>query len=123
MKYDQVISKSQYLRGLQCPKVLWLHRNRPDLKPEVSPTLQNRFDIPPNYYIFGGIILQELSREYLKTWGNNWQKKADKRLLFYFDNYMYQVTPGKGRIVILNKVLRLLLIRDTMALRTLFLKD
>jgi hypothetical protein len=44
MKNDQVISKSQYLRGLQCPKALWLYRNRPDLKPEISPTLQHRFD-------------------------------------------------------------------------------
>jgi hypothetical protein len=44
MENNQVISKSQYLKGLQCPKALWLHCNRPDLKPEVSPTLQHRFD-------------------------------------------------------------------------------
>ncbi len=44
MENDEVISKSQYLRGLQCPKALWLYRNRPDLKPENSPTLQHRFD-------------------------------------------------------------------------------
>jgi hypothetical protein len=44
MEFVRIISKSQYLRGLQCPKALWLHRNRPDLKPEVSPTLQHRFD-------------------------------------------------------------------------------
>ena len=41
---DPVISKSQYLKGLQCLKALWLHRRRPDLKPEVSPVLQHRFD-------------------------------------------------------------------------------
>ena len=28
------ISKSQYLKGVQCPKALWLYRHRPDLKPE-----------------------------------------------------------------------------------------
>lgn len=44
MKNDHVISKSQYLIGLQCPKALWLRRYRPDLKPEVSLTLQHRFD-------------------------------------------------------------------------------
>lgn len=26
------ISKSQYIRGLQCPKSLWLHKNNPELK-------------------------------------------------------------------------------------------
>lgn len=31
------ISKSQYLKGIQCPKALWLYRNRPDLRPEISP--------------------------------------------------------------------------------------
>lgn len=45
MSNDTVISKSQYLRGLQCPKALWLHRRRPDLKPELSLVLQHRFDI------------------------------------------------------------------------------
>lgn len=41
---DPVISKSQYLKGLQCPKALWLYRHRPDLKPKVSPALQHLFD-------------------------------------------------------------------------------
>ncbi len=26
------LSKSQYVRGLQCYKSLWLHKNKPDLK-------------------------------------------------------------------------------------------
>jgi hypothetical protein len=39
------ISKSQYLRGLQCPKALWLYRHRPDLRPEISDAQQHLFDI------------------------------------------------------------------------------
>jgi len=38
------LSKSQYLRGLQCPKSLWLHNFRPDLRAHVSPGLQHIFD-------------------------------------------------------------------------------
>lgn len=38
------ISKSQYLRGIQCPKALWLYRNRPDLKPDISEAQQRIFD-------------------------------------------------------------------------------
>jgi hypothetical protein len=38
------ISKSQYLKGIQCPKALWLYRNRPDLKPDISEAQQHLFD-------------------------------------------------------------------------------
>ena len=38
------ISKSQYLRGLQCPKSLWYYRHRPDLAPEISDSQQALFD-------------------------------------------------------------------------------
>ena len=38
------ISKSQYLKGVQCPKALWLYRHRTDLKPEVTEAQQFRFD-------------------------------------------------------------------------------
>lgn len=38
------ISKSQFLRGLQCPKALWLYRHRPDLKPDISDAQQHIFD-------------------------------------------------------------------------------
>ena len=38
------ISKSQYLKGLQCPKALWLYRHREDLAPEISEGRQFIFD-------------------------------------------------------------------------------
>jgi hypothetical protein len=38
------LSKSQYVRGLQCHKALWLYRNRKDLIPEVDPSQQMIFD-------------------------------------------------------------------------------
>lgn len=39
------ISKSQYIKGLQCPKALWLYRHRSDLSPEISEQQQNIFDM------------------------------------------------------------------------------
>ncbi|MDD5627568.1 MAG: DUF2779 domain-containing protein [Elusimicrobia bacterium] len=38
------LSKTRYLRGLQCLKSLWLHNFRPDLRAPVSPALQRIFD-------------------------------------------------------------------------------
>ncbi len=40
----QRISKSQYIKGLQCPKALWYYRHRPDLTPEISDSQQALFD-------------------------------------------------------------------------------
>jgi hypothetical protein len=44
LKKIRRISKSQYLKGLQCPKMLWLYRHRPDLAPEISEGQQYIFD-------------------------------------------------------------------------------
>jgi len=38
------ISKSQYLKGRQCPLALWYYRRRPDLKPTISEIQQALFD-------------------------------------------------------------------------------
>ena len=38
------ISKSQYLKGIQCPRALWLYRHRKDLAQEVSEGRQFIFD-------------------------------------------------------------------------------
>jgi hypothetical protein len=44
MKQMKRISKSQYLKGLQCPRALWLYRNRKDLAQEVGEGRQFIFD-------------------------------------------------------------------------------
>ena len=38
------LSKSQYLKGLQCPKALWLYRHQSDLAPPISEQKQWLFD-------------------------------------------------------------------------------
>jgi len=40
----KIISKSQYTRGLQCVKSLWLYNYRKDLQEEVSASQQAVFD-------------------------------------------------------------------------------
>ncbi len=62
---DQItrLSKSQYLKGLQCPKALWLYRHRPDLVPPISEQKQWLFDsgnevgiLAPTYFDNGTLI-------------------------------------------------------------------
>ena len=59
----------------------------------------------PDYYVIGGLVLQELSRQYLKEWGNDWQKKAPERMVYY-DRYQSDLFEGdQKRLVILSQVL------------------
>jgi hypothetical protein len=62
-------------------------------------------DQAPPYYVLGGIIIQELSRQYLKEWGPNWQKEAPQRLV-YLDRFQSELFPeGHRKIVVLSQVL------------------
>jgi len=44
MAKKYVISKSQYIKGMQCPKALWLYRHHSELAPEISDRKQFVFD-------------------------------------------------------------------------------
>ena len=62
-------------------------------------------DNPPSYYVLGGLIFQELTRQYLKEWGNNWEKDAPQDFV-YLDKFQSELFPeGKQRVVILSQVL------------------
>ena len=74
-----------------------------DTKDYVSPPYN--LDQPPRYFVLGGLIFQELSRQYLKEWGPNWQREAPQRLV-YFDHFQSELFPDRSRrIVILSQVL------------------
>ena len=62
-------------------------------------------DEAPAYYVLGGLIFQELSRQYLKEWGADWQKDAPQDFV-YLDKFQSELFPeGKGRVVILSQIL------------------
>ena len=74
-----------------------------DAKDYVSPPYN--FDQPPRYYVLGGLIFQELSRQYLKEWGPTWERSAPQRLV-YFDRFQSELfLEGNRRVVILSQVL------------------
>src|SRR6266478_592621 len=81
-------------------KVTLEHR---DAKNYVSPPYY--LDQPPRYYVLGGLIFQELSRQYLREWGPNWQREAPQRLV-YMDHFQSELFPQRNRrVVILSQVL------------------
>jgi S1-C subfamily serine protease len=62
-------------------------------------------DRPPRFFVLGGLVLQELSRQYLKEWGADWLKKAPEELVF-FDRYQTELfKDGPKKLVMLSSVL------------------
>ena len=51
-----LLSKSTFMMGLQCPKRLWLYKNKPELRPEISASQQMVFTKGTNT----GLLAQQL---------------------------------------------------------------
>jgi hypothetical protein len=63
------------------------------------------FDEAPHFYVLGGLIFQELSRQYLKEWGGNWMREAPQKFI-YLDRFQSELFPeGHRKIVVLSQVL------------------
>ena len=62
-------------------------------------------DQRPRFVIVGGLILQELSRQYLKDFGADWLRRAPERLV-YFDRVQTELfKDGPRKLVFLSRVL------------------
>ena len=89
---------------------------RKGAKKELDVTLKHRpvesyviepyvFDRAPKFYVLGGLVLEELSRQYLKEFGADWQKKAPEQFV-YFDRQQNELfKDGPKKIVFLNRIL------------------
>ena len=76
------------------------HRNTEEYV--IPPYLLDR---APSYFILGGLIFEELSRQYLREWGSNWMKDAPQRLV-YKDRFQSELYPeGNRRVIVLTQVL------------------
>ena len=63
---------------------------------------RSRYDEPPQYFVYGGLVFQTLTRDYLTTW-DKWWNKAPKEFLNYY--YLGYRTPEQHEVVILTQIL------------------
>jgi S1-C subfamily serine protease len=61
-----------------------------------------RYDLPPTYFVYGGLVFQTLTRDFLTTW-DKWWNKAPKE--FLYDYYMGSRSPERHEVVILTQIL------------------
>jgi S1-C subfamily serine protease len=63
---------------------------------------RSRYDQPPQYFLYGGLVFQTLTRDYLTTW-DKWWNKAPKEFLNYY--YLGFRTAQQHEVVILTQIL------------------
>jgi len=64
---------------------------------------RTEYDRRPMWFVFGGLVFQRLTAEYLRNWGDNWWDKAPKELLY---RYYYGLRrPEQQEVVVLAQVL------------------
>lgn len=72
------------------------------LKPLRHLVPRSQYDRPPSYFIYGGLVFQPLSRDFLATW-DTWWEKAPKEFLHLY--YSGARTPDRQEVVILSQIL------------------
>jgi S1-C subfamily serine protease len=63
---------------------------------------RSRYDLPPQYFLYGGLVFQTLTRDYLTTW-DKWWNKAPKEFLNYY--YLGFRSAEQHEVVILTQIL------------------
>ena len=76
---------------------------RLDLQPMKWLVPRTEYDRRPMWFLFGGLVFQRLTAEYLRNWGEHWWDKAPKELLH---SYYYGLRrPEQQEVVVLAQVL------------------
>jgi hypothetical protein len=62
-------------------------------------------DRAPKFFVLGGLVLQELSRQYLREWGADYTKKAPEDLVYLERQQNELFREGGRKVVFLSRVL------------------
>jgi len=76
---------------------------RLNLRPPNHLVPEDRYDVKPTYYLFGGLLFVPLTRDYLKTWGSSWWVHAPHGLMDRYERGCRR--PERREVVVLQKVL------------------
>ena len=72
------------------------------LAPPAHLVARSQYDRPPTYFIYGGLVFQVLTRDFLSTW-EQWWDKAPKEFLYLY--YSGTRTDVRQEVVVLTQVL------------------
>ncbi len=64
---------------------------------------EDRYDVRPTYYVYGGVVFVPLTRDYLKAWGEDWWHSAPHALVALYEGGLR--TKARTEVVLVSKVL------------------
>jgi hypothetical protein len=73
------------------------------LRPPSYLVPEDRYDVKPTYYVFGGLLFVPLTRNYLMTWTDPWWQNAPRDLVVTYEQGLR--LPDYVEPVVLQKVL------------------
>lgn len=110
MVAEPKISKSQFIRGLQCPKSLWLYRFKKELAPEIDSQKQALFDTGHDIgelakeYFGGGVEVTESYKDIKGAIASTQKFIAEGHEIIFEATAVHPVDGSYSRIDILKKV-------------------
>jgi hypothetical protein len=75
---------------------------RIELKPYVRLVPRSQYDVPPSYFVYGGVVFQPLSLDFLRTWREWWEKAPPEFLHQYYAGVR---SAARQEVVVATKVL------------------
>jgi len=80
-----------------------MHHCNLTLKPPQYLVPEDSYDVKPTYFLYAGLLIVPLSREYFKTWGSEWWTKAPACLTALYEGEVR--TAARSQVVVLQKVM------------------
>jgi S1-C subfamily serine protease len=93
--------------GKTLPLTIWRRgkRSKVDVKLERPLRLvpEDRYDVRPTYFVYGGLVFVPLTRDYLKSWGDEWWTLAPHTLMALHENGIR--SKERSEVVLISKIL------------------
>ncbi|TGJ99635.1 peptidase A2 [Leptospira semungkisensis] len=110
--YDLLLTRNgNYINsGDHVELTLYRDGARRNIRYPLRPYNEDSFLIPdssdkmaPKYLISGGLLFTELTRAYLKEYGEKYKSSSDRKLVYLTESFSRKMHPEKNRIVLLSR--------------------
>ncbi len=110
--YDILLTKKgvSINSGEQVELSLYRDGRKREIRYKLQPYNEDAFLIPessdkiaPKYLISGGLLFTELTRAYLKEYGEKYKSAGDRKLVYLAESFSRKLHPERNRIVLLSR--------------------
>jgi S1-C subfamily serine protease len=93
--------------GEKLPLLIWRRGKRAKLEVNLERPLrlvpEDRYDVRPTYFVYGGLVFVPLTRDYLKSWGDEWWTLAPHTLMALHESGIR--SKDRSEVVLISKIL------------------